>query len=245
MEDLHTIKNHYAYQCRVDLSHNPVSEEILSLWIDHFNISSYLFGREYKNNSIPHYQGIVWFESKLSSTQMCSIRNWFRNKTLKSAGNGHSFTSARKVTNLARYCKKDGNYWTNLSSQQIESLGNWDTKHALKLQKAEKLEKMVKNHMVTPMTFLQFLKKFDDIYWHVYGNNPTRNTIYKWARITKSLSKTEYYQKIGLLYEHEVFDTYSQCLEIEKIYYGPEQMTNEENEKYDPSDIKSYYNIDG
>lgn len=238
MEDLHTIKSHFAYQCRVDLSHNPVSEEILSSWIGHFGVSSYLFGKEFKSSGIPHYQGIVWFEQKLSQTKMCNVRNWFRNKVLKSAGNGHSFTSARKITSLARYCKKDGKYWTNLSAHQQESLGNWNTKNALKLEKKEKLENLIKINMVSPMSFFQFLKKFDDIYWHVYDTNPTKNVCLKYARKTKSLSKTDYYRMIGLIsdYKNESLD----YLEDEYVNYGPEQI---ENEKVDYSKIKSYYKV--
>jgi len=233
MEDLHTIKTHYAYQIRLDLSHNSLSESLIDSWVANFRVSHYLFGREYKDNQIPHYQGIVWFEQKLSQKQMCTARNWFRGKTLKSRGNGHSFTTARKITSLAKYCKKDGNYYTSLSSQQVESIGNWDSKSALKLQKSEKLAKMMKNHIPTPINFYQFLHKFDAIYWAIYDNNPTRNMVLKWARKTNCMSRTRYYQLLGLLGDHENVD----YLEDEYVNYGSEQI---QNEKYDYNDIQAW-----
>lgn len=227
MEDLHTLKNNFAYQIRLDLSHNNISESLIDSWISNFNVSGYIFGREFKNNSIPHYQGIVWFENKLSQKQMCTCRNWFRGKTLKSAGNGHSFTSARKVTNLSKYCLKDGNYYTSLSSRQVNSIGHWDTKNALKLQKSEKLAKMVKIYIPTPINFIQFLSKFDKLYWEIYDNNPTRNMVLKYARKTQCMSRSRYYQLIGLLTEDNNID----YIEDEIINYGPEQIQNEKHSK--------------
>lgn len=247
MEDLHTIKTHYAYQVRLDLSHNTMSEILIDKWLSKFGISAYLFGREFKaTNKIPHYQGIVWFEQKLSDREATKVRNWWRNKTIRSEGNGHSFTSARKVMSLGQYCKKDGNYYTSLSSPQVESLGNWDTKQAHKLQKQEKLEKMLKNHIPTPLNFVQFLMKFDRIYWEVYDNNPTRNMVLKYARKTKCMSRTYYYKMIGLL-KHEDFSEFyldDERVEISAAYhhYGPEQI--EQNEVLDPSEITSWYEKD-
>lgn len=235
MEDLHTIKTHYAYQLRLDLSHNELSESLIESWLSKFNISGYIFGREFKKSGLPHYQGIVWFESKLSDKEMCKCRNWFRGKTLKSAGNGHSFTSARKVTNLSKYCLKEGNYYTSLSSHQIKSIGKWDTKDAVKAEKSEKLAKMVKNHIPTPINFYQFLGKFDKIYWSIYDNNPTRNMVLKWARKTNCMSRSRYYQFIGLISneEHEPLN----WIEDEFVNYGPEQI---ENEKHSKDDIQAW-----
>lgn len=239
MEDLHTIKSHYAYQVRLDLSHNSLSEQIIQAWMDKFNVSHYLFGREFKpSNSIPHYQGIVWFENKLLDKQMTTARNWFRNKTIKTDGNGHSFTSARKVANLGKYCKKDGNYYTSLSSQQVESLGNWDTKNALKLQKSEKLEKMVKNHIPTPISFYKFLIEFDKIYWTIFDTNPTRNMVLKWARKTRCLTRSEYYNKIGLI-PHDEYHEY--LLEEETIAYDITEQILPENEIYQKDEIIHHF----
>lgn len=181
MEDLHTIKTHFAYSLRIDLSHNSVSEDLILLWISKFNCSAYLFGREFKDLSgIPHYQGIVWFESKLSDNDMCKRRNWWRNKTIKT-NQGHSFRSARKVTNLGKYCKKDGNLFTNLTSQQVMSLGNWDTKNALKLQNNELLLKTLKNHIPTPVNFNRFCEIFCHDYFSILDRLPSRSTIYTWG----------------------------------------------------------------
>lgn len=237
MEDLHTIKNHFAYQLRLDLSHNPLSELLINTWIDKFNVSHYLFGREFKpTNNIPHYQGIVWFENKLMDKQMTLCRNWFRNKTIKTDGNGHSFTSARKVANLGKYCKKDGNYYTSLSSQQIDTLGNWDTKAALRLQAAEKLNKLLHGAIPAPVTFYRFLSIFDKLYWSVYDNNPTRNTVLKYARKMNCLTRTRYYQMIGLIERdsHECLD----YLDDEIITYNIGSQC--ENEKYNKETIDAY-----
>lgn len=179
MEDHHVVKTHYAYQVRLDLSHNSISECLIEKWLDKFHASEFLFGREFKPESnIPHFQGIVWFESRLTDAKMTMARNWWRNKTILTHGpsgrkcQGHSFTSARKIRNLGKYCQKDGNYWNSLSSHQMEQIGKWKTIDALKLEKSEKLAKMVKKHVVTPMNFHQFLKIFDEIYWEVYDTNP-------------------------------------------------------------------------
>lgn len=234
MEDFHTLKTHYAYQVRLDLSHNNLSESLIDSWMVAYNITGYIFGREFKNNSIPHYQGIVWFENKLSQKQMCACRNWFRGKTLKSAGNGHSFTSARKIANLSKYCLKDGNYYTSLSSQQIESLGKWETKNALRLQKQELLEKMVKIHIPTPISFVQFLTIYDKVFWKINDTNPTRNSVLKYARKTGCISRSRYYQMIGLLQEHEECD-YLEDLTI-NLVIGEKAR----NEKFSKQQIESW-----
>lgn len=196
MEDLHTIKNHYAYMLRVELPHTDKSELILDKWMDNFGCSSFLFGRELGEKlGKEHYQGIVWFEHKLSTNEMNARRNWFRGKCRK--GYGYAFTSARKVTTLASYSAKDADLYTNLTQELISTIPSWKTKSQQKtLNKALLREKLEKGNYKNYYLFLDGLLKH---YRYIYKNYPTKRTIHFWALEFGMITKSDYLKYIGVL----------------------------------------------
>lgn len=201
MEDFKVVKCHFAYQVRLDLSHNSISECLIEKWLDKFNIVMFLFGREFKDsNGVPHYQGIVWIESKWTSDQHTTARNWWRKKCLVSYGKsgkkaqGHSLTSARKIQNLSKYCKKDGNYWTNLSDSQIATIGEWRDAEFLKKQKKDQLKKLLDEGVVECTNLANFYCLYQRSYKSIYERKATKNCVISAAYVYDILSELDLFQ---------------------------------------------------
>ncbi len=131
MEDKLVKVGMYAYQLRVDLSDNSVMEK----WLKRYWPPWYLYGIEVSSKGKPHVQAIVWFAEQ---QQMAKLRNWWKGKTLKTK-QPVSFTKAKKVKSLIKYCSKDGNVKTNLSKKDLETLGTWQDKDNIKKEFKDKL----------------------------------------------------------------------------------------------------------
>lgn len=131
MEDTLVKVGMFAYQLRVDTSDNIVMEQ----WLKRYEPSWYLYGIEISAKGKPHVQGIVWFAEK---QQMAKLRNYFKGKTLNTK-QPVSFTKAKKVQSLIKYCSKDGNVYTNLSKKDLEALGTWQDKDNIKKEFKDKL----------------------------------------------------------------------------------------------------------
>ncbi len=58
---------------------------------------------------------------------MPKLRNWWKGKT-SDTKQPVSFTSAKKITSLSKYVKKDNNFVTNLHLEEIKKIGLWETK---------------------------------------------------------------------------------------------------------------------
>lgn len=204
MEDLHTIKGHYAYMLRVDLDHSDNSEILIDKWMSNYGCSSFLFGREYakhkddiKKLGKAHYQGIVWFEQKLSNKDMNARRNWWIGKTNKTS-QGHAFTSARKIKTLASYSSKDANLYTNLTTAHLDSIPLWKNKEQEKTRKKDLLEKKLeKMNLDCNDGLMDFYIYFDEIFWEIYDRPPSRVIALRYARKYKYMSVQQYYQIIG------------------------------------------------
>lgn len=131
MEDTLVKVGMFAYQLRVDLSDNSVMEK----WLKRYSPPWYLYGREVSAKGKPHVQAIVWFAEQ---QQMAKLRNWWKGKTLPTK-QPVSFTKAKKVKSLIKYCSKDGNVKTNLSKKDLETLGTWQDKDNIKKEFKAKL----------------------------------------------------------------------------------------------------------
>ena len=144
MEDTKVKVGMFAYQLRVDLSDNNVIEK----WLKHYSPPWYLYGRELSATGKPHVQGIVWFKKK---QQMAKLRNWFKGKTLQTK-QPVSFTKAKKVESLIKYCSKDGDVKTNLSKKDLERLGTWKDKQNIKKEFKDKLYAYAESISFKPYT---------------------------------------------------------------------------------------------
>jgi len=122
MEDTIIKKGYYAYQLRVDLP--TTDDDTIQQWITKYNAAYWIIGKEVSSLGKPHIQCIIWFEEK---QQMPKLRNWWKGKTLDTK-QPVSFTSAKKITSLAKYTKKDNNFITNLHPEEIIKIGLWNTK---------------------------------------------------------------------------------------------------------------------
>lgn len=122
MEDTICKKGFYAYMLRVDVDHSKAIK-LFTTWREKYNCAYWIIGLEHGDQTgKQHIQGIVWFEGL---QKMAKLRNWFRDKVNKTT-QPVAFTSAKKITNLAKYCLKDGNYETNLTKDEIEKIGKWN-----------------------------------------------------------------------------------------------------------------------
>ena len=105
MEDTLVKVGMFAYLLRVDISDNTV----VGKWLKHYKAPYYLYGMEVSPKGKPHCQCIVWFSKKVNSAK---LRNWFKGKTLKTH-QPYSFTVAKNVESLIKYCSKDGDVYTS------------------------------------------------------------------------------------------------------------------------------------
>lgn len=119
MEDKFVKKGYFAYQFRVDLRHTD--RDYVSKFRKLYAVKYYIIGEETSPLGKEHFQCILWFETKISTTK---LRNWWKGKTLETK-QPVSLVSAKKIKNLAKYTMKDSNYITNLSIEDIEKIGKW------------------------------------------------------------------------------------------------------------------------
>ncbi len=176
MEDTICKKGFYAYMLRVDVDHDKAIK-LFSTWREKYNCAYWIIGLEHGDQTgKQHIQGIVWFESL---QKMDKLRNWFRDKVNKTT-QPVAFTSAKKITNLAKYCLKDGNYETNLTKDEIEKIGKWnvgdgsDYKFMNELYKyCDKLQKLTgEDHLYQR----EFVYKLLDFY-QLKGKRPSKSTM--------------------------------------------------------------------
>ncbi len=138
MEDTLVKPGHYAYQFRVDISINTGLTAVME-FMKHYNVKYYIVGAETSDQGKQHFQCILWFESRVNSTK---LRNWWKGKTSKTK-QPVSLTSAKKIKNLAKYTMKESNFTTNLTEEEVKSIGKWSQK-LKKVQWAEALDEYAK-----------------------------------------------------------------------------------------------------
>ncbi len=140
MEDTHVKPGHYAYQFRVDISIGEGLTKVIE-FIKKYNCSYYIIGAETSTCGKEHFQCILWFVEKQNSTK---LRNWWKGKTSKTK-QPVALTSAKKITNLAKYTMKENNFVTNLTKEEVSAIGKWSQK-LKKVEWADALEKHAKKY---------------------------------------------------------------------------------------------------
>ncbi len=123
MEDTIIKINHYAYSFRVDTPLDNGLTRIME-FLKKYDVKHYICGAETSTSGKQHFQCILWFDKKINTTK---LRNWWKGKTLDTK-QPVSLTSAKKIKNLGKYTMKDKNFITNLSKEEIESIGKWSPK---------------------------------------------------------------------------------------------------------------------
>ncbi len=139
MEDTLVKPGMYAYQFRVDISHNEGLTAVM-LFKKHYDVKFYIIGAETSDTGKEHFQCILWFETKINATK---LRNWWQGKTSKTK-QPVSLTSAKKIKSLAKYTMKEKKWMTNLTPDEVNSIGKWSQK-LKKVQWAEALDEHSKN----------------------------------------------------------------------------------------------------
>jgi len=123
MEDTLVKPGHMAYQFRVDI--NPdVGVPLLKEWMKKYDTKYYICGEEVSDQGKPHFQCVLWFETKVNTTK---LRNWWKGKTLATK-QPVSMTSAKKIRNLAMYTMKEYKFITNLTKEELGMIGKWKKK---------------------------------------------------------------------------------------------------------------------
>lgn len=123
MEDKVVKPGLYAYQFRVDLPIDSGLTKVME-FCQKYNVKHYIIGAEVSSLGKPHFQCILWFESKVNASK---LRNWWKGKTAKTE-QPVSLTSAKKIKNLAKYAMKDKNFTTNLTKEELKLIGKWSPK---------------------------------------------------------------------------------------------------------------------
>ncbi len=123
MEDKVVKPGLYAYQFRVDLPIDSGLTKVME-FCQKYNVKHYIIGAEVSSLGKPHFQSILWFESKINASK---LRNWWKGKTAKTE-QPVSLTSAKKIKNLAKYTMKDKNFTTNLTKEELKLIGKWSPK---------------------------------------------------------------------------------------------------------------------
>lgn len=142
MQDTVIVLNHFAYQLRIDIDCPTKFTTDFIAFISHFKIANYLGKIETAPKSGKlHFQSIIWTDVKLNN--LPTYRNWWKPRASKTQ-QSVSFTSAKKIINLASYTQKDdGEVITNLSSDQLLLVPQWDV-HGAKKSLREKFRHLVK-----------------------------------------------------------------------------------------------------
>jgi len=122
MEDRIIKPGLYAYQFRVDISNSKLTK--VMEFINKYEVKHYIVGAETSNQGKEHFQCIFWFSDKINTSK---LRNWWNGKTTNTK-QPVSLTSAKKIRNLAKYTKKDKNFITNLTEEEIDKIGEWKPK---------------------------------------------------------------------------------------------------------------------
>jgi hypothetical protein len=113
-----------------------------------------MFAREKKPESmIPHYQGIIWMERKLNNKEMVHYRNFnkkpFVRKSTKRGDGPVSFTHAKNIGSLAKYCNDKEGFGLiktrNISENMLKKLGKWNGKKKRDKLRKELVEEFKKN----------------------------------------------------------------------------------------------------
>jgi len=122
MEDRIIKPGLYAYQFRVDISNSKITK--VMEFINKYEVKHYIVGAETSNQGKEHFQCVLWFSEKINTSK---LRNWWNGKTTNTK-QPVSLTSAKKIKNLAKYTKKDKNFITNLTEEEIVKIGEWKQK---------------------------------------------------------------------------------------------------------------------
>lgn len=127
MEDKHICKDKWIYQFRIDLSENRWSD--IKSFIDRENFTKYLgkfeLGRVTKK---PHFQGVLWRDEPMDANEKNKIRQFWKKDEYLKHKNSISITTGKKPESLCKYVIKDkGNCYTNLSNEEMERVGTWQT----------------------------------------------------------------------------------------------------------------------
>ncbi len=143
MEDNIVKPGLIAYQFRVDLGIADGLTKVMS-FLKKYNVEYYIVGAEVSDLGKQHFQSILWFKEKQNTTK---LRNWWKGKT-SNTNQPVSMTSARKIQNLAKYTMKENNFITNLSPEEVKSIGKWDKK-VKEAEWSAALEEHIKKFVVT------------------------------------------------------------------------------------------------
>ncbi len=123
MEDTEVKPGHIAYQFRVDIAHNPGLTRVME-FMKKYDVTYYIVGAEVSDLGKPHFQSIIWFKTKQNTTK---LRNWWKGKADETK-QPVSITTAKKITNLAKYTMKENNFITNLTPEEVKRIGRWKKK---------------------------------------------------------------------------------------------------------------------
>ncbi len=123
MEDKDIKPGHYAYQFRVDIA-NDTGLTSMMQFIKKYDVKYYIVGAETSDLGKQHFQCILWFICKQNTTK---LRNWWKDRA-DTTNQPVSMTSAKKIKNLGKYTMKENNFITNLTKDEIQSIGKWDPK---------------------------------------------------------------------------------------------------------------------
>lgn len=173
------FKSLQAYSFRVDLSNNEQSTAEIVKFFEKYNVKKYYGNPELgEETQKPHYQMIIWMVEK-TAKEITTMRNYWRGKVQTKKGGGVSLKKARDERKLFGYCRKEekSSILTNISKKIYLPIKKYKTLTALKVQKREKLEKII-GGISQKISNFEYLCALEKAYLDVYGRPTFRKNYY-------------------------------------------------------------------
>ena len=201
MEDTSVKKGYYAYMLRVDISLNDIDEQF-TCYVDKYQPSYWLIGKETApDTGKEHLQGIVWFENL--EKNISNHRTWWKKRASKTT-QPVAITSAKKIKNLMRYCKKDEDFITNLTELEINNIEKWIPK-VDSATKHEQLQQMLAG--VDTSKKQDYICAIVDKYYKIFGNLPRSGTVEKYLYEISSSQERKVIRKQKYSYLYQIAST--------------------------------------
>jgi hypothetical protein len=130
-----------------------------------------------KHSNKVHYQGILWSNKPIENAEKNIKQYYFPAQKNRLKDNSISFTTAKKIKNLASYVSKSSYYiFNNLTTDEMSLIPKWLSKQNLKEEWKLKVKKHIEQCVKDGLTTKQTLCSIVEFYWENDKQQPHRKT---------------------------------------------------------------------
>lgn len=240
------------YSLRIDCSQNEHNETEIQKLLDNYEIEFYLFGKELSDKlKKPHYQGIVWKKTEMEKKALNKFRAHIKNKMCDLPDEYYegtkkqtfSFKKATKPDSLIKYCTKDGDIFSNVSTEKRELIEEWVPKDEFKNKKqyAKKKELLSRIEALPKKYRYDWLHEVIQLNVEIMGSLPRASTL-DYYQYTYWLTNAE---KRALWLEQKYSHIFGIAKEEkqngEYCGYNPYPESDGEEEYTEKTELTDYY----